>query len=342
MPSEPHSRRRWSWSWLSSQGLGVICGQATVVLLALGSVVLTATRDGASARIAMDDVRGFFAAPAAAHLWFYLLLPVLALYALNTLLATWQSVVRKWRNGIRAPQLYAPAVIHLAFLFGLLAHAVGGLLGSEGGNVLVGPDWRELGDGRRARVTSFDVEPHPNGSMKQLRAQLEIEAADTTTTETVSYNGPLSRGLGSDLLILTRPQSVPAVQLTRGEARCDLEVEGSCDLGGVRAELLYLQPPARRGQLPYARVGVSLPSGKHAKDGAGGPSEVFWLPPGQSKQLADGSFVSVASIEMRPALLLRQRHAPGNPWALLASILLALGLAMMWRRFLPGASRASP
>jgi hypothetical protein len=124
------------------------------------------------------------------------------------------------------------------------------------------------------------------------------------------------------------------VQLARGEAACELEIDGSCDLGGIRAELLYLQPPARRGQSAYARVRVTAP--------AGGPSEVFWLPPGQSKQLADGSFVSVASVERRPALLLRQRHAPGNPWALLASILLALGLAMMWRRFLPGAGRTSP
>jgi len=345
MPSDSLSR----WSWLSSQGLGVICGQATVVLLAIGSVVLTATRDGASAMIAMDDVRAFFTAPAPAHMWFYLLLVVLTLYALNTALATWQSVARKWRNGIRAPHLYAPAVIHLAFLAGLLAHGVGGLWGSEAGSILVGPDWRELADGRRARVTGIDVEPHPDGSMKQLRANVEIRNIDATTDErgnantnantntktaVIHYNGPLSSGLGSELLLLIRPQSVPTVRLARGESACDLEVDGSCDLDGARAELLYLQAPARRGQSAYARLRVEAP--------AAGPSEAFWLSPGQSKQLADGSLISLASIEMRPALLLRQRHAPGNPWALLASILLALGLAMMWRRFLPGAGRASP
>ncbi len=36
------------WSWLSSQGLGVLCGQATVLLLAVDSIVLAATRDGIS------------------------------------------------------------------------------------------------------------------------------------------------------------------------------------------------------------------------------------------------------------------------------------------------------
>ena len=68
---------------------------------------------------------------------------------------------------------------------------------------------------------------------------------------------------------------------------------------------------------------------------ADGATEVFWLIPGRSKRLADGSLLSLAGIETRPGILLQRRHAPGDPWALLASILLAIGLAMMWRRFFP-------
>jgi len=41
---------------------------------------------------------------------------------------------------------------------------------------------------------------------------------------------------------------------------------------------------------------------------------------------------------VKPAILLRHRRAPGNPIALLASLLLALGLLLMWRRFIPRAS----
>jgi hypothetical protein len=91
-------------AWLFSQGLGVLCGQATVLLLAIGSVVLTATREGASASIEMDDVRAFFDPPSVVHLWFYLLVTVLAVYALNTTLATCQNMARKWRAGVRAPR----------------------------------------------------------------------------------------------------------------------------------------------------------------------------------------------------------------------------------------------
>jgi hypothetical protein len=335
MPSDLHPPTNANgdgrWGWLSSQGLGVLCGQAAVILLAIGSVVLAATRNGASAMIRMDDVRGFFVAPSAVHLWFYLLLPVLGLYALNITLATWQNVTGKWRNGIRAPRFYAPAVVHVAFLTGLLAHLIGGLGGAELGWVMVGPNWGDLGDGRQARVTALDVERHPDGSTKQVRASVEVRDSEgTVSPAVVHYNGPLSRGLGRDLLLLIRPEAVPAVRLVRGPFRCEVEVEGSCDLGGVHAELLYLHPPPQQGQRAFARVRV--------RDAGGGATEVFWLIPRRSKQLADGSLLSLGGTETRPGILLQRRHAPGDPWALLASILLTIGMAMMWRRFVPAGS----
>jgi hypothetical protein len=330
MPSDPqppaNAGAEGRWGWLSSQGLGILCGQAAVILLAIGSVVLAATRSGASAAIAMDDVRGFFAPPSAVHLWFYLLLPVLLLYALNVALATWRNVTRKWRDGIRSPRAYAPAVVHAAFLTGLLAHGIGGLGGAELGRVRVGPSWGDLGDGRQARITALDVERNPDGSTKQVRASLEIRDSGAAVSRTVvRYNEPLSRGLGSDLLLLIRPESVRAVRLVRGPFRCAVEVDGSCDLGGVRAEILYLHPPPEPGREAFARVRVR---------GAGG-TDVFWLMPGQAKRLADGSLLSLGGVETRPGLVMQRRHAPGDPWALLASILLVLGIAMMWRRFVP-------
>jgi hypothetical protein len=335
MLSDPNGSRTGTsrTAWLSSQGLGVICGQATVLLLAIGSVVLAATRDGASAAIEMDDLRGFFDPPSVVHLWFYLLVLALTLYALNATLATWQNVVKKWRAGIRAPRFYAPAVIHVAFLVGLLAHGVGGIAGAELDPLVLGPSWTQLGDGREGRVTGLEVEPNPDGSMKQVRASVETRDAGGPSSETVVYyNGPLSRGLGSDLMLLIRPHSVPTLQLARGEDRCDVEVEGVCELGGVRAELLYLHPPLQAGQSAFAQLRVQNTSS--------GDAETFSLVPGRSKQLADGSLLAIEGLEARPAIGLRHRRAPGNPLALLASILLGLGLLMMWRRFSPQAATA--
>jgi hypothetical protein len=332
MPSDRNDSRTLAnrTAWLSSQGLGVLCGQATVLLLAIGSIVLSATREGASASIAMDDMRAFFDAPSVAHLWFYLLVAVLTLYALNTTLATCQNVAKKWRAGIRAPRFYAPALIHAAFLVGLLAHAVGGIGGAELERSMLGPGWTQFGDGREARVTGLEVEPNPDGSMKQVRARVETRDAEGRSSETVvHYNGPLSRGLGSDLMLLVQPQSVPTLRLSRGGDRCDVAMAGACELGDARIEFLYLHPALQAGQGAFAQLRV--------RRAGQADTEVLSLVPGQSKPLADGSQLAAEGLEMRPAILLRHRRAPGNPLALLASLLLGLGLLMMWRRFSPRA-----
>ena len=322
--TDPASSSR--WDWLSSQGLGVLCGQATVLLLAIGSVVLASTRDGASAMIGMDDIRGFFAPPAMVHLWFYCLLPVLGLYGVNTFLATWKSVTLKWRNGVRRVQAYGASVVHLGFLLGLFAHLVGGLGSAELGQISLGPDWTALGDGREARLIALDVPRNPDGGIKQVEARVALrDGAGVHSTATVSYNGPLSSGLGSDLLLLLRPGSVVLAALRLGDARCTLGAEASCSLGAAEAKLLFLHPPRERGTAAMARVRI--------RPRPGSPASEFWLQEGVPAPLSDGSRIVLEGIEARPAIHLRRRHAPGNPWALFSTVALAAGLAMMWRRF---------
>jgi hypothetical protein len=296
------------WEWLFSQGLGVLCGQATVLLLAVGSIVFTATRDGASAMIAMDDIRGFFTPYSPVHFWFYLLVPVLGLYGLNTLLATCRSVVRKWQAGARFAQAYAPSVIHLAFLFSLIAHLIGGLGSAETGQVLIGPDWSELDKDRQARLSDLKVERLPDGGVKQVWATVETRDAEgKLATSTVSYNGPLSSGLGSDLFLLTRPGAVSVVELYHQhqahEARCAVVLDGVCQLGELRVEFLYLQASNRGASAGLARLRV----GKQA----GGPSDAFWLAQGQTRRLPDGSMLSLERFATRPDDAFALRYVPG-------------------------------
>lgn len=300
-----------------------------MALLAAGSVVLTVTRDGASAGVGMDDVRAFFQPPAFAHLWFYLLFGVFALYAVNTLLATWRNVSRKWNAGLRAPQFYAAAVIHVSFLVGLLAHLVGGFGGRELGQVTVGPDWTDLGDGRQARAASLAAESHPDGSPKQVWVTLDVREADgRVAPAVVSYNGPLSSGFGSDLFLLLRAGEVTAARLRHGASECSLPTNGSCRLGELRIDAGYMQTTGG-AQGSVARVQVRA---------AMGPRQELWLWEGRPQTLADGSTLRLAGVERRPMVLLRHRHAPGNPIALAAGVILVLGLLLMWRRFLPAAA----
>ncbi len=306
----------------------MLCGQATVLLLAIGSIVLTVTRDGASRAVGMDDLRAFLNEPSATHSWFYLLAAVLGLYALNTLLATCRSVYRKWLRGLRAPSTYAPALIHVSFLVALLAHAVGGLAGSEGASLVIGPSWVELNAEREARLSDLDIERLPNGDIKQVWASVEVRGDDgTISSELVSYNGPLSSGLGSDLFLLARVTAIGIVKLSGLGQRCEAAVDEPCQLGPTQILPLYIHPATSANQPSMARV--RLPARANA------PAVDVWLTQGQPQRMADGQVISLDQIAPRPAILMRGRHTPGNPWALLSAVLLGLGLLMMWRRLIP-------
>jgi hypothetical protein len=315
---------------LRSQGLGVACGLATVGLLGVGSFVMAATRDGASAGIALDDLRAFFAPPSLVHAWFYLLVPVLALYALNTLLATWQSVERKARAGVRSPAAYAPAVIHVGFLVAMLAHGVGGLAGGDRGAVVLarGADWQPLpGDGAaEARLTALDVTHLPGGMPKEARAAVEVRRGrGAPDAAVVGYNQPLSRALGSELHLLQDMGQVAVAELSLAGERCRVAEGGRCRLGGVEVQVVQAAPGGAVGPFAAARVLV---------DGA-----VRLLAEGRDAPVAGGRPLRLEGVEAAPAVLLRARSTPGNPLALAGALLLAGGLVMMARRFFPSRAR---
>jgi hypothetical protein len=312
------------WDWLRSQGLGICCGLATVLLLAVGSVVMAATRDGASAAIGLDDLTGFFTRPALAHLWLYLLVPVAALYALNTLLATWETVTSRWRAGQRAPRAYAAAVMHLAFLVALLAHLAGGFFSVEGGAHLVTEGWQPLPGFGEARLVSLEVDELPNGMPREVRAAVELrDGAGRIEAAVVGYNQPLSSGLGSRLALLSDLGRVPVARLASGEETCALSQEQGCLLGGERIEVAAFADPRGQRQALVRRAV------------AGGQAEVRWVRAGEMLALRSGRPLLLIETALVPAVALRVRETPGHPVALLAALLLAAGVLMMWRRLAP-------
>jgi hypothetical protein len=211
---------RWL-AFLRSQELGLLCGLAVVVLLATGSFVVAATRDGASAALRTDELLPFFQHPSPWHFWLYLLLPVFGLYALNTTLCTWDTTVDRWRKGQRSPWQHGPAFFHVAFLFALLAHLVGGFGSRLGEPLAVGEAWTPLGDGRLARIGEVRPEFHPNGQLKQLAVTLDLAPAGQDVpdaTVEVAFNRPLSSGWGSRMWFLAGVDEGPVVYLQPREA----------------------------------------------------------------------------------------------------------------------------
>ena len=324
--SRPHGpRARPRLGWLRSQGLGLACGFATVALLAIGSVVLTVTRDGASAAIRMDDLRGFFDPPRVEHLWLYLLFPVAALYVVNTVLATWDSVRRKWRAGVRAPAAYAAAVVHVGFLLALAAHGLGGFLGSDGAGVLVGPGWQEVPGFGEARLLSLEVDVLPDGMPREARARLELrDAAGRVTERAVGYNAPLSDGGGAALALLADFGRTWIARIVSGGESCALAEGQACSLAGAPVRLVRLL--AAPGGGVAALVAAPGPSGR---------VETRVLSPAGELPLVGGRLLELASVSPETVVALRTRRTPGHPWALAAGLVMAAGVALLWRKLLP-------
>ncbi len=309
-------------AWLRSQGLGVICGFSTVVLLAVGSVVIAATRDGASAGIGVDDLRGFFSPPRLAHAWLYLLFPVAGLYSLNTVLATWDTVSRRWRAGVRAPSAYGASVVHVSFLLALVAHAAGGFLGNDRGQVLVAAGWAEVPGFGAVRLLSLDVDTLPGGMPREARARLEVrDASGRLSEKMVGYNEPLASGAGARLALLSDLGDTWVAQLASESESCALAQGQECRIAGEPVRLLGLAP---------------LPAGEPAAEvrfaGGSGAEDVRWISRDSGALLPGGRALRLTGVTRSSAVMLRVREAPGNPWALAASLVLALGVALLWRK----------
>jgi hypothetical protein len=310
-------------AWLRSQGLGLACGLATVALLAIGSVVLAATRDGASAAIGMDDLRGFFDPPRLAHAWLYLLFPIAGLYAVNTVLATWDTVVRRWRLGVRAPSAYAASIVHVGFLLGLLAHAAAGFWGEDRGEVLVSSGWEAIPGFGEARLVSLDVDPLPGGMPRAVAASLEVRDGEgRVRAATVGFNAPLSTPAGGRLALLGDFGRVRVARLASGPDACAVPEGQACVVGGETVRVVAIGPGT--GGAPAALVRARGPSGHE---------EVRWLGVGgELLALAGGRPLQLDAIGVEPGVVLRVREAPGNPWALASAVVLTLGVVLMWRK----------
>jgi len=323
MPSERGTWRR-TMELLRSQGLGVACGAATVALLGIGSFVIPMTRKGASAGLVMDEIRPFIEQPSVWHLWFYLLVPVLGLYGINTLLATWHSVSIKWRSGVRTPFRYGPAVMHIAFVVALFAHMIGGLYGAERGSVIADAHWQAIGDGRDIRLIDLKVDKYPNGQPRAVTARVELRGADgSVESRTAGFNAPVSDGWGARLLLIEHWGMTPeTVVLSLGAARCRITVGEGCMLGTLRVALHELKTvPGTTSRIPVVMVARR-----------GEAPRTVWIPPKGGEQLAEGR-LDAETIPSGPAVRFRYREAPGAPWALAASLLLAIGIVLLGRRW---------
>lgn len=174
---------------LASLTLGLWLMGGVMALLASGSV---AAGEGSGIN-EMPLFAWLGAAPFALTWWLWGTLALLALLVVNTLLCSVEALRR--RAGKSGPvALLAPQLMHLGFLFIVLAH----LLSASGGahEALQVEEGAVIGfpDGSTVRVAALDAVPGPMGMPSDYRAQLLTASGGRETAVTVSPNHPLFHG----------------------------------------------------------------------------------------------------------------------------------------------------
>ena len=170
---------------LTSLDLGIWLIAGVTLFLGIGSFI---SRKGS----AINDVPLFVwltQAPPAETWWLWITVGILALLALNTVLCSVESLKAKWQKGSFLVRI-APQVMHLGFLFIVLAHLVSAYGGFKEGGPLAEGGWFNFPDGSRVELVRLDVTNGPMGMPLDYSGTLRHTTASGAVTAGFSPNHP--------------------------------------------------------------------------------------------------------------------------------------------------------
>ncbi len=105
--------------------------------------------------------------------WFFAAVAGLAVLTINTLACSIKAVNSKWTRDDFFQRI-APQVIHLGFLFILLAHLLGAVWGFKVSGTLPEDSYARLPDGRTIYLQSVRAEIHPGGMPTRWSAEVAL------------------------------------------------------------------------------------------------------------------------------------------------------------------------
>lgn len=179
---------------LASLTFGLWLMGGVIVLLAIGSF-----SGGGAEGSSINDLALFawlVSASLAQSWWLWGAIALLAFLTLNTVLCSIESLRLKYQRGALL-RLIAPQVMHLGFLFIVLAHLVSAYGSFKGAAAVMEGGTIGLPGGGWVRVTNIQAEPGPMGMPLDYGATITTWGEHGEQIATVSPNHPVFyRGFG--------------------------------------------------------------------------------------------------------------------------------------------------
>lgn len=148
--------------------------------------------------------------------WLWLSIGVLALLAANTLVCSIESIVKK-RKVTQWLLLISPQIIHIGFLFILLAHLLSSTGGAQGMAVAREGSSFTLPGNTALTVTAIDIHVDPRGYISDWAVGIEYMMTGKVIKDRIEPNNPsLQAGLNINVKDLREfPEKVVLLQISK-------------------------------------------------------------------------------------------------------------------------------
>ncbi len=171
-----------------------------VIIFFIGSYMMPVHRDVFSS---MNDALLFEWVKSVAFLnlwqtwWFFAALAGLILLTINTLFCSFQAIRGKWSRSDLLLRI-SPQIIHIGFLFILLAHLLGAGWGYKLSGIMPEGGFARLPEDRALSLQKITVETDPAGYMRKWSANVSLyENNEVVIRGTLGPNKPLFyKGVG--------------------------------------------------------------------------------------------------------------------------------------------------
>ncbi len=316
---------------LGSRNYGLILGFIIVLNLGLGSLIMNFFPD-LYPRFALLDF-GFFVQPVkAVHIWFYILILVFTLFGINIAICSAEAFFRLLKTKVNRRRQIAALFCHLSIILALAAHLHEGLAGSSQ-QVRIGSRGLNLPDIGRTKTVWVNRSTHPDGTLKDTEALLDIELADSRITKRkISYNNPAIFNFGKDQVILLHGENNPVGLIladSQGKKLPPLTLRSPLSLAGGVLTLGKIFPA--QNNILFAAL-LWSPENKQRETHFLALDSKF---KGHSQIMAGPEIYTFSKTLEEATIHAMVRHNPSIPYMMVSVMLLGAGCLLLipWRLF---------
>jgi len=289
---------------LASTKLAIVLGFTACGLLAWASWVVPPPRSREALPFS-ESFAVFFDPVQARYWWFYALFAVITLYAVNAILGTARSVLRRRARGQLDQRFLGVTGLHLGLIGALFAHLFAGLSAGAELSAVLSDEPTPIA-GHELALISYSPVSNPDGTLRTATARVSVDGVERN----LAYNQPIFFDYFTRYLLLQGEQELPG-----GEPA--MSVDGR--LEPVRPGAVYQRP---EGVVRVERLSSGAALRFPMLSVRVGDAPATWLAPGQ-RILPGLAYVDGAG---RTGLSVVLRRNDGVPALFGAMVVFMIGL----------------